>query len=95
MGEQKSSVLHRFALWLFSESDEYVLDTHADKDPAALRLRVEEAKNDWQAACSYFNNLADPELIDYAIYYGSRRTEIHVSAEKIQKLVPELVQLLF
>lgn len=68
MGEQKSSVLHRFALWLFSESDEYVLDTHADKDPAALRLRVEEAKNDWQAACSYFNNLADPELIDYAIY---------------------------
>ena len=86
MGEQKSSVLHRFALWLFSESDEYVLDTHADKDPAALRLRVEEAKNDWQAACSYFNNLADPELIDYASLDGSRRTKYMYLLKKYKSL---------
>ncbi|HHX02379.1 MAG TPA: YaaL family protein [Firmicutes bacterium] len=39
-----------------------------NEDPASLRQQVENAKNDWQAARSYFDNLTDPELIDYAIY---------------------------
>ena len=67
MGEQKISVLHRFASWLFSDPDVYAMAA-VNEDPASLRQQVENAKNDWQAARSYFDNLTDPELIDYAIY---------------------------
>jgi len=68
MAEQRSSVLHRFAYWLFSDPDAYAVDAYGEEDPDALRQQVESAKNDWQAACSFFNNLTDPDLIDYAVY---------------------------
>jgi len=29
---------------------------------------VEEARQEWQAAMIYFNHVADPELVDYAVY---------------------------
>ncbi|MDI9419007.1 MAG: YaaL family protein [Firmicutes bacterium] len=66
--EQRSSLLHKFALWLFSDPDANEFDTFAEVDQASLRQQVEEAKDAWLAARSYFDSLTDPELIDYAIY---------------------------
>lgn len=35
--------------------------------PTFLEL-VEQAKQDWMAAKSYFENVSEPELVDHAIY---------------------------
>lgn len=34
----------------------------------AYALAVRQAYADWQAAENYFDNVADPDLIDFAIY---------------------------
>lgn len=35
---------------------------------SAYALEVKKAYADWQAAENYFDNVDDPDLIDYAIY---------------------------
>lgn len=34
----------------------------------AYTVEVKQAYADWQAAENYFDNVADPDLIDFAIY---------------------------
>jgi len=66
MAEQRNSLFQRFTSWLLADPDAAEIDNHtAQMD---LRQQVENAKNEWLAARFYFNNLTDPELIDYAIY---------------------------
>lgn len=67
MAEPRSSLLHRFASWLLADPDAGEVDAYQDTE-AELLKQVENAKNDWLAARSYFDNLSDPELVDYAIY---------------------------
>lgn len=38
------------------------------QDDAVLLDSVNKAREEWYAAQNYFNNVSDPELIDYAIY---------------------------
>lgn len=33
-----------------------------------LKRDIEEAKRDWQYACSYFNVVTEPELVEHAIH---------------------------
>lgn len=33
-----------------------------------LKRDIEEAKRDWQYACSYFDVVTEPDLVDHAIY---------------------------
>jgi|AGTN01.3.fsa_nt_gi Protein of unknown function (DUF2508). len=37
-------------------------------EPDGYAADVRRAYSDWQAAENYFDNVADPDLIDYAIY---------------------------
>ncbi|HZK35256.1 MAG TPA: YaaL family protein [Bacillota bacterium] len=39
-----------------------------DGEQAELLNYVNQAKEDWHAAQNYFQNVCDPELVDYAIY---------------------------
>ncbi|HOB19220.1 MAG TPA: YaaL family protein [Candidatus Atribacteria bacterium] len=38
------------------------------QDDALLLDNVKKAREEWYAAQNYFNNVSDPELVDYAIY---------------------------
>ena len=37
-------------------------------DENELRADIKKALEDWQAAQNYFENVSDPDLIDFAIY---------------------------
>jgi len=38
------------------------------QDEGAFAQQVKKAHADWKAAENYFENVSDPDLIDYAIY---------------------------
>ncbi len=40
----------------------------ADHELRLQREQVQQALNDWKAAAAYFESVADPELVDYAVY---------------------------
>ncbi|WP_353893312.1 DUF2508 family protein [Proteinivorax hydrogeniformans] len=51
---------------------------------SAIQL-LEEAKKEWQCAREYFNNVSDPELVDYAIFSvqaAEKRYEYLLKKEK-------------
>jgi hypothetical protein len=43
-------------------------DEGVGRIPADLRSDIEEARQEWLNAKSYFNHVTDPDLIDMAIY---------------------------
>lgn len=49
----------------FSLVDDDVLEEHRTDD---FELLVEQARQEWLNAKSYFDNVVDPDLVDYAVY---------------------------
>lgn len=47
----------------------------------AYALEARKAKQEWEAAQNFFNNVSDPELLDYAIY------DIEAAKRKYQYLI--------
>lgn len=69
MADQKvsGSIFHKFTSWLLANPDASEIENYSS-DEATLRQQVEEAKECWLTARAYFDNLSEPDLIDYAIY---------------------------
>ncbi|HBE77470.1 MAG TPA: DUF2508 domain-containing protein [Firmicutes bacterium] len=53
---------------LYNFIDLFRLESGDPKLPD-LATDLEDAWRDWKHARAYFNNVTDPDLIDYAIYY--------------------------
>lgn len=56
--------MKRFLLAFFSGYD----GEAEPQDDAILLDNVNKAREEWYAAQNFFNNVTDPELVDYAIY---------------------------
>ncbi len=79
---KKRSALDRIYAWLFHAEEENVefsvppcaaeavsVPTASEDHEFMLqREQVQRALNDWKAAAAYFESVADPELVDYAVY---------------------------
>lgn len=46
----------------------YEADSQQDEQHKELLNIVHDARDEWNAAQNYFENVSDPELVDYAIY---------------------------
>ena len=76
---QKRSGWDRFYSWLFHAEEEteqhreeilqIAVDTSAERAlQAQQREQIQQALRDWKNAAAYFENVADPELVDFAVY---------------------------
>lgn len=75
----KRSGWDRFYSWLFHAEEEtgqscgeiplIAADTPAERAlQAQQREQIQQALRDWKNAAAYFENVADPELVDFAVY---------------------------
>lgn len=70
MDTPERGAFRRFWSWLmYTEPKAAPL---ALREPEALpperREQIQEALREWQAATAYFENVADPALVDYAVF---------------------------
>lgn len=65
MIEWRELPLFKVITWLINDSEDDEQKLLVDHDLASA---VQNAKEDWLTARSYFDSITDPDLIDYAIY---------------------------
>ncbi len=59
-----SRILYEFSYKMLGEHDVIIEDSQMD-----LPALVEQARKDWLAALSFFDNVSEKELVDQAIYH--------------------------
>ncbi|WDV45967.1 DUF2508 family protein [Clostridiaceae bacterium M8S5] len=45
-----------------------IVEAFEDEKKETDKMNLQKAKDEWEKAQIYFNNVTEPELIDYAIY---------------------------
>lgn len=81
-GEKMPNVLST----LFNEVSSRIFPDAEEVEEEELVSTIDDARREWLSACSFFNEVSDPDLVDMAIYSMDAAEKRYIYLLKLAKV---------